>query len=385
MNRKWLAGLATLLASLAIHPLAAQQQTAVPLESRCTVSTDPTYGLTADNPVRIGGGSSGMAVRQRQYLDAVRGPGGEVVSYNTRGSRMVKLPAGETIIDSYPVTLQGTGQTVTVYLDGYHYAPPVAPKGFICVQALTLPPPGPDSILVGTSLIELAIEQGATRDFEPILLNAPNGPRVAVMDQFRVLAYLSRLATREGAPWDPKRPPTRGGTAVIAYAQQCNGREVAAKEIDLHPPQGPPLPRGEYFNETTAATVLPRIELPKSTLVATFGVSLPRPSDALHVVYDGEPCGTTQTTDLPVVATAVRFTENPPARLPAGHAPVTDRVLLQTLVDTDGHVQKAVYVGGPEDLIPAALAAVATWRAEPARINGTPVVTPGMIAVPFGP
>lgn len=387
MNRQRRARLATLLvaASLAIHPLNAQQQPPGPLESRCTVSSDPTYGLTAENPVRIGGGPSGMAVRQRQYLAALRGPGGEVVSYNTRGSRMVKLAIGETIIDAYPVTLQGVGQSVTVYLDGYHYAPPVAPKGFICVQPVTLPPPGPDAILVGTSVVELAIEQGATRDFDPIPLNAPGGPRVVVMDQFRVLAYLSRLAARAGAPWDPKRPPTRGGTAVIAYPQECNGRTIAAKEIDLHPPQGPPLPRGEYLNETTATTLLPRIELPAATLVATFGLSLPRPTDALRVVYDGEPCGTTQTTDLPVVATTVRFTENPPAHLPAGHAPVTDRVLLQTLVDTDGHVQKAVYVGGPEDLIAAAMAAVGTWRAEPARINGAPVVTPGMIAVPFGP
>lgn len=381
-SRVWLATL-LIAASLAIHPLTARQQTAVPPESRCAVSSDPTYGLIAENPVRIGGGPSGMAVRQRQYLDALRGPAGEVVSYNSRGSRMVMLAVGETIIDAYPVTLQRGGRMVTVYLDGYHYATPVAPSGFICVQPISLPPPGPDALLVGTSVVELAIEQGATRDFDPILLSAPDGPRVAVMDQFRVLAYLSRLAARAGAPWDPKHPPTRGGTAVIAYPQQCNGQDVTAKEIDLHPPQGPPLPRGEYLNETSATTLLPRIELPKSTLVATFGVSLPRPTDALRVVYDRPPCGTTQTTDLPIVATAVRFTENPPAHLPAGHAPVTERVLLQTLVDTDGHVQKAVYIGGPEDLISAAMTAVATWRAEPARINGAPVVTPGMIAVPF--
>jgi hypothetical protein len=118
-------------------------------------------------------------------------------------------------------------------------------------------------------------------------------------------------------------------------------------------------------------------------LIAAFGLPLPRPADSVRILYDGAPCGTTQITDLPVVATPLRFTVNPAARLPAGHTPVTERVLLQALVDMDGRVRKAVYIGGPDDLIAAALTAVESWRTEPARINGAPIVTAGMIAVPF--
>jgi outer membrane biosynthesis protein TonB len=70
--------------------------------------------------------------------------------------------------------------------------------------------------------------------------------------------------------------------------------------------------------------------------------------------------------------------------LPAGQAPTDRPVRLQALIDTDGRAQQVVYVGGPAALKDAAIAAVRRWEAQPARVNGAPVVTPVMLQVKFG-
>jgi hypothetical protein len=85
----------------------------------------------------------------------------------------------------------------------------------------------------------------------------------------------------------------------------------------------------------------------------------------------------------------MRFTdakpiETPMPSLPAGQ-PATDRpVRLQALLDADGRAQQIVYVGGPAALTAAAIAAVRGWTAEPARLNGTPIIAPVTFQVKFG-
>src|SRR5512144_401432 len=49
--------------------------------SECPLSTDPTYGLTKDNPIKTGGGDMYMAARQVRFLNALRGPAGEGVHF----------------------------------------------------------------------------------------------------------------------------------------------------------------------------------------------------------------------------------------------------------------------------------------------------------------
>jgi hypothetical protein len=65
---------------------------------------------------------------------------------------------------------------------------------------------------------------------------------------------------------------------------------------------------------------------------------------------------------------------------------VTDdpTVYLQAVIDQNGRFMRPLYIGGLEALVPAALAAVADWRAQPLRVNGTPVVNPIVLQVLFG-
>ncbi len=70
--------------------------------------------------------------------------------------------------------------------------------------------------------------------------------------------------------------------------------------------------------------------------------------------------------------TPARPADFPLAPLPDGANPAEKRMLRQVLIDLDGKLQRATYVGGPVHLQQAALDAVKAWRAEPARINGAP-------------
>jgi hypothetical protein len=92
----------------------------------CPVSTDDTYGYSEDNPIRVGGEFVTGVSRERAYLDHLRGPNGESLSYERQGS----LPYGDTILDIYNVT--GPGVDEILYVDLYNYSELQAPVGFTC-------------------------------------------------------------------------------------------------------------------------------------------------------------------------------------------------------------------------------------------------------------
>lgn len=95
-------------------------------DASCPVSTDQTYGYTESNPIQIGGDFFAGPSRERAYLDHLRGPNGETLSYERTGS----IPTDSTILDGYKIT--GPGISVTLYLDVYNYALLQAPIGFTC-------------------------------------------------------------------------------------------------------------------------------------------------------------------------------------------------------------------------------------------------------------
>lgn len=109
----------------------------IPANSACAVSNSTTYGFTAEDPVRVGGGSlteftfAGQE-RERLYMDNLRGPNGETLSYVRLGS--VPSTTEESILDIYEIT--GTGTTITIYLDIYTYEAPLAPAGLTCAQPI---------------------------------------------------------------------------------------------------------------------------------------------------------------------------------------------------------------------------------------------------------
>jgi hypothetical protein len=101
----------------------------------CPISDDETYGYTEANPIQVGGGDFDGPPRERAYLDNLRGPNGEPISY----SRLKSFESGDTILDSYEITV--LEDSVTLYLDEYNYSEPQAPIGFTCAGEFPLTAP----------------------------------------------------------------------------------------------------------------------------------------------------------------------------------------------------------------------------------------------------
>jgi len=107
-----------------------------PSTDTCPIATDSTYGYTKENAIRVGEGGDlfGGPARERAYLDNLRGPAGEPISYERTGS----LNFEDTILDEYVIT--GLASPVTLYLDIYKFEELKAPVGFTCVGPFNLKP-----------------------------------------------------------------------------------------------------------------------------------------------------------------------------------------------------------------------------------------------------
>lgn len=355
--------------------------------SQCAIAEDAAYAFTREQPVQVGGGAMYLAARERRYLDALRGPAGEALRYRRTAS--LEGSDQRTILDRYEVTYDGLEKPVMLYVDGYHYDDAVkAPRGFTCAVPIALNPPPPDAFLAMDSLIGLAIEQGAVREVAPISLDADGSSRHGIiLDQFRMIARAARSAASAGHPLDPKtRSPeiTRAKTVVIAYPFQCDGRSVAPAAVDFIAAQGAsPRREGDYTTGETLGRLLPGMNLPAGALAATYLLEKPRPADSVRIVYPDGACGASNEITLQLTHSPARPLQTPSPTLPAGHPP-TDRVVrLQALIDLEGATQRVVYQGGPATLTQSAIDGVRAWTAEPARINGAPVVTPVTLQVKF--
>ena len=102
----------------------------------CAIATDPTYGYTMENAIRVGDGGDlfGGPARERAYLDNLRGPNGEPISYERTGS----LNYEDTILDEYVIT--GLETSVKLYIDIYMFEEVKAPAGFTCAGSFNLQP-----------------------------------------------------------------------------------------------------------------------------------------------------------------------------------------------------------------------------------------------------
>lgn len=98
------------------------------------ISTDSTYGFTSKNPVNVGGGFESGARNQQRYLNALRGPGGQPVTYERRGSCCMFKTAhglnGMGLLDAYLVSWEGNAKPKVLYLNLYDEGWLKAPKGF---------------------------------------------------------------------------------------------------------------------------------------------------------------------------------------------------------------------------------------------------------------
>ena len=144
---------ALLLLSLATAEARAQSAAGPP--PLCSVSVEGDYARTPANPARVGGSPLYGAARQRRYLETLRGPAGETVTFTRLAA--VDSPDGESLIDRYEVRYAGLETPAILHLDWYHYTELQAPQGFTCGQAFNLGIPPPDPFMAAEQLERLAI------------------------------------------------------------------------------------------------------------------------------------------------------------------------------------------------------------------------------------
>jgi hypothetical protein len=333
--------------------------------------------------VPSGGGAAVIAVRQRSYLDSLRGPQGETLQFGTRST--VQTP--NAIIDVYPVSYEG-GQPFQLHLNSYRFGTPQAPQGLTCMRPLSraLGPPPIEPIVAAQEVGSLGIDQGRGQWFMPIPLMDNGITRAVVFDYFRMLAALSRAQSAAGRQIGGSVP--RPTTVVVANPLSCNGAAVPATEIDvLAGPKEQPVQKAPTLaSGTQLSGTLSGATLQQDAVGGMMFVPFLSPNQLVRVRYGNIPeaCA-----DLPKeYRLAVRIdvakpvsTPQPP--LPAGNTEADPAVFVQAVIDMDGAFQRPIYIAGPESLREAAIAAVKTWKATPARMNGEPVVQAVSLRVDF--
>jgi hypothetical protein len=357
----------------------------------CQTAGDPEYGLVANKAVAIGGGPLYMNARQRRYLNALRGPQRQTVTIvGGVGSLLLPGDPEHAIIDSYHVSYEVDGKPVekTIYMDAYHYDAPKAPAGFTCGTPLAsvagIPPADP--FKATAAVVALAIEQGSKADVAPITLD-PSSPRGYLFDRYGLIALHARAAANSGTPFDPARPPTEIealGSAVVAYPVSCGDLTIPATNVELTGSQGPiarDVPGGVLEGEALAKA-FPDVPTPAGSIGIRFRNAQPTQAKITYAEgCNGSPAETT----VPFRSEPPRLLELVPGVIPAGVVEAEPVVYIQVLIDPEGHIARPQYLGGPRSLYPAAVEALAKWRVQPIRLNGSGVVTPNVVQVPFRP
>jgi hypothetical protein len=374
----------SVLLSLVIHgsPASWQEPAAPP---SCPIAADNSFAVTPDNPVPIGGGPMFFAARERRYLDALRGPQGQLLKYRRLGSTK---GAGDTILDMYEVGYEGLDKPLRLYLDGYHYAEPRAPKGLSCGLPLALSVPPADPFVSQDQLLAFAITQGATREFEAIPAGtSPSAPHAWIFDHFRLVARAARAAAQAGRPLDPRaaaKDMAQPRLVVVALPQMCDGRAIGPAAVEIIAPQGGPVARiGGELRGAELVGAVPGLAAAEGSVGVALQLPNLRATDQVRITYPEACAGTGTQVTLPTRFTPARPIDTPPVPLPVGEKPPDGAVYLQVLIDPAGTFAQPEYVGGPRPLVKAAIEGIARWKVEPARLNGAPLVIPVVLKVDF--
>ena len=105
----------------------------------CQVSADPSYGLTPDNPIRVGNTNIADGLqREELYLYTLRGPNFEEVTFTRLNPQ---YNAAREIVDGYTVSYQGLAEPLTLYFEIFKFETPKAPLGFNCEAPFPLSAP----------------------------------------------------------------------------------------------------------------------------------------------------------------------------------------------------------------------------------------------------
>jgi hypothetical protein len=340
--------------------------------STCPLSTDLTYGLAKENPIKTGGGDLYMASRQVKFLSALRGPAGEGVHFKRAGS--MQGPDG-TILDAYSVDIKGDRKT-TLYMDGYHWSDLAAPKGFLCGAPMNLAPPGPDPFETTRQLNAIAVSLGAA-EVDPISIDADGSKAHGVVyDHVRLIAVAARAAAASAAPLDPDRLPQALATphlVVIAWPIVCAGETIGPKSVRLTDRSGNEPRVIGTASGAKIADLSPGLSGRTDAVAIAYAVPV-LIAGARTTVHYAKPCEGTQDVELPVAIAGPRIVSQAPAPPPPGKTVPPDgaKVVMQIFVAADGSALKPAFVSGAYEFTAAAAESLKGWKFEPARVNTAP-------------
>lgn len=101
-------------------------------------ATDPTYGYKQENPIKVGGFPRQGPMRERHYLNSLRGPQGQPIEYSRGGSccpfETSNGYQGMGLLDAYAISYEGATEPIVLYLNFYDEAPLMVPVGFTARQ-----------------------------------------------------------------------------------------------------------------------------------------------------------------------------------------------------------------------------------------------------------
>jgi hypothetical protein len=200
------------------------------------------------------------AARQRRYLDTLRGPQGQTVTYKRLGQ--ARAPDG-TILDAYEVTYAGLEKPVTLFLDWYHYTDPRLPRGFSCIGPFNLGLPPVDPFQESEQLRAVAVSLPTTADLSPIPARIEGkAPTAVIYDQFRLVGLAARAAAAKKAPIGPESLPAdlqRIGMVVLVYPYRCDERVLAPAGSGMYGQDGAMVRREQLqaLSDDQVARVLP--------------------------------------------------------------------------------------------------------------------------------
>lgn len=106
----------------------------VPPATGVTLSTDPGYGVTQKQPVCVGDKTNPKTRNVFSYLNVLRGPQGQEISYRRMGSCCpFKTPNGivdgMAVLNAYMVTWADNPKPMIVYINNYDEGPMATPFG----------------------------------------------------------------------------------------------------------------------------------------------------------------------------------------------------------------------------------------------------------------
>jgi hypothetical protein len=131
--------------------------------------------------------------------------------------------------------------------------------------------------------------------------------------------------------------------------------------------------------------LLPGAKLPEGAAAAVMNTDSLKPNEAVRVIYDDAACDEkSRTTVFPLRGAGAKGAVMPEPTLPDGGVAPSEPVWLQCVVDLEGRLVNGQHMGGPGGVyVERALATLKDWRAEPARVNGSPVVADTLVVFAF--